>query len=150
MKRIIYAIFTLGIICLPLASCNSAGNVNETGCDEADLNTIEWKDDPTIGKMQAGYYKRISIVKKDETYEEMLKLRDVENKGYLIVYDDGTASFELDGEKTEYFYDEYNLYSDEDTEKTNGIPYVYIGGRLLVDDGETITQYLKLSDEELE
>ena len=46
-------------------------------------------------------------------------------------------------------YDKNNLYYSEDRERANGIPYVFIGGRLVVDDGTTITQYLKLSDEEL-
>ena len=36
-----------------------------------------------------------------------------------------------------------------DTEKTNGAPYTYIGGRLIVNDGETVTQYFRLTDEEL-
>ena len=79
----------------------------------------------------------------------MLELRDAGSKAYLLVHDDGTATFELDGEITEYAYDEYNLYLAEDADRTNGIPYVYIGGRLIVNDGSTITQYLKLSDEEL-
>ena len=113
-------------------------------------DTFDWEDDPTIGKVQAGCYKRVGITKKDETYEEMLELRDIANKGYLVVCDDGTAFFKLDGEQTAYLYDEFNFYRSEDSEKTNGIPYVYIGGRLITNDGSTITQYLMLSDEESE
>ena len=154
MKRNMYLSAAFGIMCLFLASCSSKDSVDETAYDAAETEkngyeVIEWEDDPTIGKVQAGYYKRIGIVKDGETYEEMLELKDIENKGYLLVYDDGTAVFDLDGEKTEYFYDKNNLYSGEDTERTKGIPYVFIGGRLVVDDGETVTQYLKLSDEEI-
>ena len=159
MKRIIYAAVAAGIVCLSLASCSSTVNINETDDGAADVNAtehngidwdaIDWQNDPTIGKLQAGCYKRSGITKDGETYEEMLKLRDVENKGYLYVYEDGTAIFDLDGEKTAYTYDKNNLYYSEDRERANGIPYVFIGGRLVVDDGTTITQYLKLSDEEL-
>ena len=67
-----------------------------------------------IGKVQAGCYKRVGITKKDETYEEMLELRDIANKGYLVVCDDGTAFFKLDGEKTAYLYDEFNFYQSVD------------------------------------
>lgn len=113
-------------------------------------DVIEWKDDPKIGKVQPGYYKRVGIAKGDMTYEEMLELNEAAGRGCLIINDDGTAVFELDGEKTEYVYDEFNLYLAEDTARTDGFRYTFIGGRLLVDDGSTITQYLKLSDEEAE
>ena len=55
-------------------------------------DTFDWEDDPTIGKVQAGCYKRVGITKKDETYEEMLELRDIANKGYLVVCDDGSKA----------------------------------------------------------
>ena len=113
-------------------------------------DVIEWKDDPKIGKVQPGYYKRVGIAKGDMTYEEMLELNEAAGRGCLIINDDGTAVFELDGEKTEYVYDEFNLYLAEDTARTDGFRYTFIGGRLLVDDGSTITQYLKMSDEEME
>ena len=152
MKRRIFAAFTIVVMCFSLVSCQRA-DVSETGSettdpDTADWDTFEWEDDPIVGKVQPGCYKRTAITKKDETYEEMLELQDIANKGYLFVKEDGTASFEFDGEKTEYTYDEFSLYLSEDTERTGGIPYVYVGGRLIVNDGTTITQYVKLSDEE--
>ena len=49
-----------------------------------------------------------------------------------------------------YTFDKQNFYLINDTEKASGFPYTYIGGRLVVNDGETITQYLRLTDEELE
>ena len=160
MERNIFTTVAIAIMCLFLASCNSVGNMNRTQNVSADSDAVEdnetgygideWEKDPTLGRVQPGIYKRIGIVKKDETYEEMLKLRDIENKGYLTVNDDGTATFELDGEKTEYVYDEFNLYPGTDAKETIGIPYVFIGGRMVVNDGSTVTQYLKLSDEELE
>ena len=64
--------------------------------------------------------------------------------------DDGTAFFDLDGEITEYTFDKQNFYLINDSEKTNGSSYTYIGGRLVVNDGTTVTQYLRLTDEELE
>ena len=149
------SVLAAGIVCLSLAACNSTDAMIENGHNATEGNVIyqdafDWEDDPTIGKVQAGCYKRVGIAKKDETYEEMLELRDIENKGYLVVGDDGTAIFELEGEKTEYRYDEFSFYLSEDTEKTNGIPYVYIGGKLITNDGTTITQYLMLADEESE
>ena len=39
--------------------------------------------------------------------------------------------------------------SGEDKEKDGSITYIYIGGRIVADDGVTITQFEKLSDEEL-
>ena len=65
---------------------------------------------------------------------------DIMKKGYLVLKDDGTAFFELDGEITEYTFDKQNFYLINDTEKASGFPYTYIGGRLVVNDGETITQ----------
>ncbi len=155
MNRSRYMAYAVGIMCLSLVACNITDNEVETSQKVTDDNvinydTFDWEDDPTIGKVQVGTYKRVGITKKDETYEEMLELRDIENKGYLVVCDDGTATFELDGEKTEYLYDEFNFYLSEDGKENGGISYVYIGGRLVVDDGLTVTQYLLLSDEEPE
>ena len=96
--------------------------------------------------VSAGNYKRVAIAKKDETYEEMLELNKIADKGILVVNEDGTATFDLDGEITEYIYDRFCLYLAEDSEKKSGMPYVYIGGRLTVNDGSTITQYLKSED----
>ena len=149
MKRKLITAVTVGILGLLLVSCNSTGDAAETDYEVTPF-TFEWKDDPTVGKVQPGYYKRVGIVKRGETFEELLEQRDIESKGYLVVNDDGTATLEYDGEKTEYVYDEYKLYLREDTEKVNGIPYVFIGGRIVFDDGETITQYINLTDEELE
>ena len=100
-------------------------------------------------KEVVGYYRRIGIAKANETYEEMLELRGVEGQGYLVANDDGTAFFELDGEKTEYTFDKKNFYLKDDTEKVNGYAYTYIGGRLIISDGTTVTQYLRLTDAEL-
>ncbi len=96
-----------------------------------------------------GYYKRVGIAKVDETYEEMLTLRDEEKKGYLVANDDGTAYFELDGEITKYTFDKKNFYLSDNAEKSEGFPYTYIGGRLIISDATTVTQYLRLTDEEL-
>lgn len=153
-KRILFSVVMVGSICITLASCNHTNETNETGAATTNIATIDseaidWRNDPNIGKVQPGYYKRIGIVKDGETFEEMLELHETESRGYLIIKDDGIAVFDLDGEKTEYVYDEYNLYLSEDTERTNGSSYVFIGGRLIVDDGTTITQYLKLTEEEL-
>ncbi len=149
MKRKIFTAVTVCVLGLLLVSCNSPEDADETDYEVTPF-TFEWKDDPIVGKIQPGYYKRIGIVKINETYAEMSELRDIGCKGYLVVNDDGTATFEYEGEKTEYVYDEYKLYLREDTEKVNGIPYVFIGGRIVFDDGETITQYIDLTDEELE
>ena len=72
----------------------------------------------------------------------------MEKQGYLIVNDDGTAFFELDGEKTEYVFDGGYFYLSEDTERTDGFRYACINGRLIIDDGTMITQYFRLTDEE--
>jgi len=145
MKKIIIAATLFVIICFSFAACKSRDTNSDeiTYNDATDKDMIDWADDPTIGIVQPGNYQRIGIVKKDETYEEMLELNKIAEKGLLIVNDDGTATFELDGEKTEYVYDKFCLYLAEDTERANGIPYVYIGGRLVVNDGSTVTQYLK-------
>ncbi|MBP5607373.1 MAG: hypothetical protein J6X66_03780 [Lachnospiraceae bacterium] len=155
MKRNIFLAAAAGVICFIFTSCNSndVTDITETATSDhvsIDYDVIDWRNDPDIGIVQAGYYKRVGIVKDGETYEEMLKLREIESRGCLIISDDGTAVFELDGEKTEYVYDEYKLYFAEDTARTNGASYVFIGGRLIVDDGTTVTQYLKLSDNEIE
>lgn len=97
-----------------------------------------------------GYYKRVGIAKVDETYEEMLELLDEGKQGYLVVNDDGTAYFDLNGEKTEYTFDKKNFYQSDDSEKVYEYTYTYIGGKLVLSDGTTVTQYLRLADEELE
>ena len=150
MKRILYFAI-LSILCIFLSSCTK-DNETAVTADPASIDTdaIDWRNDPNIGKVQPGYYKRVGIVKDGETYEEMLKMRETESKGYLIINDDGSAVFDLDGNITEYAYDEYKFYPLEDTKKENGISYTFIGGRIITDDKETITQYLRLSDEELE
>ena len=146
MKRRFFTAVMVGIVSLFLVSCSNSQNVSETAdSTPTGIDVIEWENDPIIGKVQPGSYKRVGITKKDETYEEMLELQDVENKGILTVNEDGTATFELEGEKTDYIYDEFSFYLAEDTEKTNGFPYVYIGGRIVVNDGSTITQYLAIT-----
>ena len=47
------------------------------------IDVIEWKDDPKIGKVQPGYYKRVGIAKGDMTYEEMLELNERTISSYL-------------------------------------------------------------------
>ena len=100
-------------------------------------------------KEAVGYYKRIAVSKDCETLEELQELLDVMKKGFLVLKDDGTAFFELDGAITAYTFDKGNFYLRDDTEQTDGFPYTYINGRLVVNEGETVTQYLRLTDEEL-
>ena len=148
---LILSVLLILISVLGIAKSSPAGPAQtEPESVSMHYDVIEWKDDPKIGKVQPGYYKRVGIAKGDMTYEEMLELNEAAGRGCLIINDDGTAVFELDGEKTEYVYDEFNLYLAEDTARTDGFRYTFIGGRLLVDDGSTITQYLKMSDEEME
>ena len=147
IKKIMMTSIVVLVMCSVLTACEREESTVETVMVSP---MVEWENDPTIGKVQPGYYKRVGITKDGETYEEMLKLCDIENQGYLIVNDDGTAYFELDGEKTEYTYDKLNFYLSEDTQKDNPISYTFIGGRIVADEGDTIIQYLKLTDEELE
>ena len=133
-----------------LSSCNKA----ETTTDRTTENWIDSITDENgvyIGqdKEVVGYYKRIGIVKVGETYEDMLELRDIEKQGYLVANDDGTAFFELGGKKTEFSFDGAYFYLSDDTKKTNGFHYTCINGRLIINDGTTITQYLRLTDKEL-
>jgi len=171
LKKIILTAAAAGILCLSLASCSSSDNRDRTASDAGSSDTDDpnadtsntdipdestpkaaghgaddWENDPIIGKVQPGYYKLNGIVKDNETFEEMREMQSI--KAYLLVRDDGSASLDLDGEKTEYFYDKYNFYLCEDTERKNGIPYVYIGGRLVLNDGSSVSQYMRLSDEE--
>lgn len=152
MKKIMITAAFIGILCFSFVACKSNDKGFEISSDETsdgdvgDTGTIEWADDPTIGMVQPGNYQRVGIVKKDETYEEMLEFNKIAKQGCLIVKDDGCATFELDGEKIEYVYDKFCLYLAEDIERANGIPYVYIGGRLIVNDGQVITQYLRSED----
>ena len=142
MKRNILRAIIVVAACLALTSCKKA-NVTES-------YTFEWEDDPVVGKVKAGYYKCTSIVKDGETYEEIKELRDIADRSYLVVNDDGTAVFESEGKKTAYTYDKNSFYLSEDATRSNGIPYVYIGGRLVINDGLTVRQYEKLTDEENE
>lgn len=134
---------TAAFMCL-LSACNNTDNAGENHPDTGGQGQYIGQD-----KEVAGYYKRISIAKDGETYEEMKEMLDIMSRGYLVVNDDGTAFFDLDGETTEYVFDKRNFYLSDDTEMANGFPYTYIGGRLVVDDGTTVTQYLRLTDEEL-
>lgn len=155
------------LACL-LSSCNitdsTADNTTDNPAEDETENTIanytdydSWIDSITdergvyVGqdKEVTGYYKRIGIARIDGTYEDMLKARDMEKRGYLIVNDDGTAFFDLDGEKTEYAFDKGYFYLLDDTERANGFSYTCINTRLIINDGTTITQYLRLTDEEL-
>ena len=141
-----------------LSSCNTTETpkdyITETSTDYTTENWIDSITDENgvyIGqdKEVVGYYKRIGIVKVGETYEDMLELRDIEKQGYLVANDDGTAFFELGGKKTEFVFDNAYFYLSDDAKKTNGFHYTCINGRLIINDGTTITQYLRLTDEEL-
>ena len=139
-----------------LSSCNTTDSITDNTTENTTENT-DWIDSITdergvyIGqdKEVIGYYKRIGIAKIDGTYEDMLELRDTEKQGYLVANDDGTAYFDLDGEKTEYVFDKKNFYLCDDTERANGFRYTCINRKLIINDGTTITQYLRLTDAEL-
>ena len=136
-----------------LASCSATDNAKDNTAESTAENWIESITDESgvyIGqeKEVVGYYKRIGIAKINSTYEDMLELRDIEKQGYLVANDDGTAFFDLNGEKTEYIFDKKNFYLSDDTEKANGFSYTCINGRLIINDGITITQYMRLTDEE--
>lgn len=143
-KRILLSSIAALAMCFSLASCDNSHDTEETSVA---ATTASWEYYPD--EQPVGYYKRLSISKDGETFDEMLELREIANKGYLVLKDDWTAYFELDGEITEYTYDRKNLYLKEDTEKDNGFSYVHINGRLIVDYGATIEQYMILSDDEL-
>lgn len=140
VKRILSSPIMAFVICLGFASCGNGNNTAET-------TTGTWTYYPD--EQPVGYYKRYGITKDGETFEEMRELRDIEKKGCLVLKDDWTAYFELDGEITEYTYDRKNLYLKEDTEKNNGFSYVHINGRLIVDYGTVIEQYMVLEGDEL-
>ena len=142
VKRVILSSIMALVICLGIASCGNSSNTEETS-----TTTASWTYYPD--EQPVGYYKRYSITKDDETYNEMLELRDIEKKGYLVLNEDWTAYFELDGERTEYTYDRKNLYLKEDTEKINGFSYTHINGRLVVNYGTSVEQYMVLTDDEL-
>lgn len=143
-KRILLLLIPAVVMCLTFTSCDSGSDNAEMSTVTTTVATTSYPDEQPVG-----YYKRFSVVKEGETFEEMLELRDIENKGYLVLNDDWTAYFELEGVRTEYTYDKKNFYLKEDTEKSSGFSYVYIGGRLVVDEGTTIIQYMKLTDDEL-
>lgn len=144
MIKTMLAVMIIVFACF-LSSCKTTENTTNNWIDSiTDEHGVYIGQDKEV----VGYYKRIGIVKIDGTYEDMLELRDMEKQGYLIVNDDGTAFFELDGEKTEYAFDGGYFYLSEDTERTDGFRYVCINGRLIIDDGTMITQYFRLTDEE--
>lgn len=149
IRIIMLSAIMVSVICLGPASCNNSQNTDETSAVATAVTTTagstSYPDEQPVG-----CYKRFSIVKDGETFEEMLELRDDADKGFLILNEDWTAYFELDGERMEYTYDKKNLYLKEDTERSSGFSYVYIGGRLVVDKGAVVEQYMKLTDDELE
>ena len=136
-KPVILAAAAAAVFCCFLSACNQDSAVSSqaepVGQDEEAV----------------GYYKRVSIAKDGETFEEMKEMLDVMKKGFLVLKEDHTAFFELDGEITEYTFDKQYFYLRDDTEKNNGFPYTYIGGKLIVNDGAAVTQYVRLTDEEL-
>jgi hypothetical protein len=144
-KPIIYAAVLMAFFSCLLSACS-----NKDNADSSRSETTSQTEYISQDKESVGYYKRVGISKKGETFEEMKESLDTMKKGYLVLKEDGTAFFDLDGEITEYIFDKQNLYFADDTEKSNGFSYTYIGGRLIVNDGTTVTQYLRLTDEELE
>ena len=143
-KPIIHAAIIMMIFSCLLSACSGKNNADEKLSEPSSREEYISQD-----KESVGYYKHISIAKECNTLEEMKELLNVMKKGYLILNDDGTAFFDLDGEITEYTFDKTYFYLIDDTEKNNGFPYTYIGGRLVVNEGETVTQYFRLTDEEI-
>lgn len=141
-KRILLPTIRALVICLSFASCDNNHITDETSVGTATASWTYYPDEQPVG-----CYKRYGISKEGETFEEMLELREAANKGCLVLKEDWTAYFELDGEITEYTYDRKNLYLKEDTEKTNGFSYVYINGRLIVDFGKTTEQFMAIADD---
>ena len=140
-----------------LCSCNPVDNTVVTTINksiEGDSGYHPLTDERGVylgqDKEVPGYYKRISISKEGATIEELKELLEEGKKGILVVKDDGTAYFDLDGEKTEYVFDKDNFYLCDDIERVNGFKYTWLNGRLLITDGDTVTQYLNLTEEELE
>ena len=143
-KTLIHAVIIMAVFSCLLSGCNNNNNSDKNYSETTNQTEYISQD-----KEAVGYYKRIGFSKNGETFEEMKESLDIMKKGYLVLKDDGTAFFDLDGDVTEYTFDKQNFYLIDDTEKTNGAPYTYIGGRLIVNDGETVTQYFRLTDEEL-
>ncbi len=142
-KRILLPAIMASVICIGFCSCDGK-NTSETSTITTTATYNYYPDEQPVG-----CYKRYAISKDGGTYEEMLELRDIGKRGYLVLKEDWTAYFELDGERTEYTYDRRNLYLKDDTEKANGFSYVHINGRLIVNYGTTIEQYMILTDDEL-
>ena len=64
MKRSICTVVMIGIMSLLFASCSNPQNVSETADNTpTGIDVIEWKNDPIIGKVQPGSYKRVGITK---------------------------------------------------------------------------------------
>ena len=143
-KRILLPTVMALVFCLSFASCDNSHSTAETSAGTTAASWAYYPDEQPVG-----YYKRYGISEDGETFDKMLELRDIADKGYLVLKEDWTAYFELDGEITEYTYDRKNLYLKEDTEKNNGFSYVHINGRLVVNYGKTTEQYMVLTDDEL-
>jgi hypothetical protein len=140
-KRIILSMTAAVIVSLPFASCD--------GRDNKSSSAYVGEDSSDMDEYPVGCFKRVSVAKEGETYEKMLELRDIASRGYLVVNDDFTAYFDLDGERTEYTYDKKNFYVNENGEPATAFSYVQIGSRLVTNDGTTVMQFLMLTDDEL-
>ena len=140
IKRILLTAIIAGVVCFGFASCANTDDISTV------TETAEKNHDPE--EKPYGYYKRVSLAKENETIDELKELLRIGKRGYLVVNEDGTAFFDLYGEKTEYIYDEKNFYSKDDTEMISGFPYVYYGGRLTLNEGIWISQFEMLTDKE--
>ena len=151
------SVMTVSFI-LSLCGCGR-DSANDNAADNTDADANENKGYSVIDengeyisqdKEVVGCYRRIGVADSNMTFEEFKDTLDEGKRGYLIANEDHTAFFELDGEKTFYTFDKAKFYPSDDTDKENGFPYTYIGGRLIIDFGDNVTQYIKLSDEELD
>ncbi len=97
LKRNILLAVTAVAACAALAACSKAntagaadyGTADPDAADSAtascaaDSDAADWTKDYDPRKEAVGYYRRTSVVKDGETYEEMLQLRNVGSRGYL-------------------------------------------------------------------
>ena len=151
MKRTLLSLTVL-LICTGLASCGDADSTEEmtSAADTAEPTSAASEYTYYPDEQPVGYYKRCAVSAEADTVDQLKEMNRLAKKGHLVLKDDWTAYFELDGERTEYTYDRKNLYLKEDTDRKNGFSYVHINGRLVVNYGTRVEQYLILTDKERE